>query len=350
MAFSKEIRDLVHYSMTKAAPTNYSNQEVNAALAEELQKLMKTTSGFERHKWDLYDLITENADEVVPRNVKNALEAFAEVRVIPQGTAYQFRTSRRLSRIRAKKFLTQAALAGRYRSFRLDSDTYTVALKAMGIAVRLDFERVLDGTENLAELLDVVAEAFEDSVYDEIAKALEATVANQLPAANKAVNASFDPDKMVQLCNIAKAYSDNGQAVIFATPEFIAAMGADAVVAPTATLPGVYAPQDVDAIHNTGLITMFRGNVIVPLKQSYTDIDNAKLAVNPQMAYIFPSGKEKIIKIVMEGQTNIKDDGMKEDWSRELQFYRKMGVAVEGTQVLCVYQNTSIDESTGLVA
>ena len=63
-----------------------------------------------------------------------------------------------LGRNRAKKFLTQVGLNGLYETFRLDEDT-SLKVKAIGGAVSIDFERMMDGAETLSEFMAVLTEA-----------------------------------------------------------------------------------------------------------------------------------------------------------------------------------------------
>ena len=69
----------------------------------------------------------------------------------------------------------------------------------------------------------------------------------------------------------------------------------------------VYHPGDIDAIHNNGYINIFRGTPVVQLPQSFIDESNTKTWLNPQFAYVLPTGKEKVVKIVFEGATEMWD-------------------------------------------
>jgi hypothetical protein len=198
-------------------------------------------------------------------------------------------------------------------------------MKAIGGAVSIDFERMLDGAESLAEFMDVLVEAQEDAIYAEVQKALMGAFSS-MKAANKVTfGATFDPAAMMRLVNVVKAYG--GSAVIFAAPEFIDWMGPDAIISATANVQGIYNPKDIEDIANTGRIKMFRGTPVVELKQSFADEDNDELMINPYYAYVLPAGKEKVVKILMEGQTQMYD-ATNRDNSIEINVYRKIGVGV----------------------
>ena len=227
MATIKEIKELALHAARGTAPANYSNENVNVALREEMKNLASSVNEFMRNRYDIYDIIIATADEIVPNKVINALGMFADVQVVGQGEKAMFRKS--VGKLRAKKFLTQVGLSGVYETFRLDKDTFEVSAHAVGGAATIDFERFLDGAEDMAEIMDIITEGLTDAVFGEVQKALKAAVtATARPATNLISKNTFVPADMLKLVNIARAYGSS--AVIFAPPEFVAAMGPDAIV------------------------------------------------------------------------------------------------------------------------
>ena len=204
---------------------------------------------------------------------------------------------------------------------------------------------MLDGTESLSEVMDILTEGLADAIYGEVHKALRGAInATSRPAANKYTGSSFDADEMVKLMSVVRAYGPG--VTIFAPPEFVAAMGADAIVpVPTSgNYGGVYHPGDIDAIHNTGYIKIFRGAPVVEIPQSFTDENNTTTQIDPQMAYILPTGGEKVVKVVFEGATQI-NDFKNRDNSLEVYAYKKMGVAIMAHHNWAIYQNTGITQT-----
>ena len=344
------LKELARHAAHRTAPTEFSVASVDAAFADEMKKLTGSVNNFMRNRYDIYDIIIENADEIVPAKIMDAMNQFAEVITLRQGETKMFKRGG-LGRNRAKKFLTQAGLSGVYESFRLDTETFTINMKAIGGAVSLDFERMLDGAESLAEFMDVLTEAQVDGIYGEVQKALMAAVENtSMPTANKVAGAYAASD-MQNLVNTVKTYG--GSATIFASPEFIAAMGPDAIVPAVTGAQAVYHPDDIDAIHTLGRIKLFRGTPVVELRQSFLDETNTQVMIHPQFAYVLPSGKEKIVKIAMEGGTQMYDV-VNPDQSIEIHTYRKIGVGILAFNNWGIYKNTGInadnwyDSSLGL--
>lgn len=324
------------------------NYDVNAAFAAGLKELAGTYNQFMKNRYDIYEIVTEAFDAVMPKNVIAALSPFAEVKVVPQGQKAIFKQS--VGKLRAKKFLTQVGLSGVYETFRLDKKTFELAGHAVGGGATVDFERVLDGAESLAEVMQVITEGLNDAVFVEVSKALRAAWdAMDVPGPNRKTSATFEADLMVSLMNTVRAY---GAPVIFAPPEFIAAMGADAIVPISAygsgatanAIQGVYSPDDIEQIHRTGFINIFRGAPIVQIPQSFLDESNTDTYVDPQLAYILPGGQEKVVKVVLEGPTVIRDFENR-DGSLEVYAYKKMGCAILTYYNWAMYKNTGIPQT-----
>ena len=337
----KEMKELALYAAKNEVPANYSMENVNDALVEGLRELAGSINQFMKNRYDIYEIIVEAADEIVPQKVIDAVGIFAEVQQVGQGQKAVFKT--RLGRARARKFLTQVGLSGVYETFRLDHGNFEVTAQAVGGACTIDFERMLDGAEDMADYVSLLTEAQTDAVYQQVQKALRAAYNKAgVPANNRATGGSFDPAEMLKLISTVRAYGSG--AVIFAPPEFIAEMGADAIVPVGTNYQGVYHPQDIDAIHNTGYINLFRGTPIVQIPQSWVDENNEETWIDPQLAYVLPTGGERVVKVVLEGNTQMYDF-VNRDQSMEIHTYRKLGTAILAYHNWGIYKNTGITQT-----
>ena len=354
------IRELFVHAFKGTSPdvTKYSAKDVKETLNEKIHEIAHDLDSYRRNKLDLFQILQEAYDEIIPEYVGNFVGQFADVKTVPRNTKAMFRVRR--GRRRAKTFITEVGLSGVYESFRLDVDTFEVAAKAIGGAAYIDFERSITGDEDITESANLLLEGLQEAIYREIMKALMATVLNgDMPAANQVESDGFDPESMVKLCNIAKSYG-GGSAVIFATPEFVAKMGPDAIGMPVygahaingTFVPGmpttagyatpVYSPSDIAAIASTGYINMFRGTPIVQLPQNFVDENNDTYQIPSSLAYVFPTGGEKIVKVVFEGDTQV-DDWQHRDRSFEIEVYKRLGVAILTTNTWCVYRNRELE-------
>lgn len=352
-----DIRDLYIHAFKGTSPdvTKYSVGDVKETLRAELQALAPNKYEYERNKQTIFQIIQEAFDEVIPAYVGSFIGQFAETKQVPNGQKARFKVKR--GRRRAKTFVTEVGLAGVYEAFRLDVDYIDVTAKAYGGAAYVDFERMLCGDEDMTEPLQLLLEGLEEAIYKEMLKALIAATQNaDMPQANKVTANAFNPAEMQRLCTIAKNYG-GGSAVIFASPEFVQAMGPDAIgmpvygpyaltASPTAgSAPGyatpVYNPKDIADIAATGYITMFRGTPIIQLPQAFTDEENNFYQTPTDTAFIFPAGDQKIIKVVFEGDTDVRD-WQHRDRQMEIEVYKKFGIAVLTTNNWCVYVNQSL--------
>ena len=351
-----DIRDLYIHAFKGTSPaTEFSVKDVKDTLRAELKALAPNKYEYEKNKLEIFQIIQEAYDEVLPDYVGNFIGQFAEIKSVPNGQRASFIVKR--GRRRAKTFVTEVGLAGVYEAFRLDVDTFEVSAKAYGGAAYIDFERTLDGSEDLVEPLQLLLDGLQEAIYRELLKALIAATKNSdMPIANNVSLTNFDPTQMQKLCTIAKNYG-GGNAVIFATPEFVQEMGPDAIgmpiygpyALPVTPVAGqqhgyatpVYSPNDIASIAATGYITMFRGTPIVQLPQAFTDENNDTYQVPPQYAFIFPAGNQKIIKVVFEGDTDVRD-WQHRDRQMEIEIYKKFGVAILTTNDWCVYENKAL--------
>lgn len=347
MANLKDIKDLVvcAFRGTSPDPTKFSAKDVVDTLNTEIHALANDYKSFQRNKLDLFEIMEEAYDEILPQYVEGIMGTFAEIKTVEDGKRAVFKVKR--GRQRAKQFVTQVGLSGAYESFRLDVDTFELSGQAIGGAAYIDFERYICGDESIAESTEVLLEAMEANIMGQLQRALIASAnAEERPAKNVVATPGFDADEMAKLCAVARSYG--GGATIFATDEFVAEMGPDAIGLPIVSAPDasgyatpVYSPRDINDIANTGYITSFRGNPIVKIPNAYVDETNEVTQINPGFAYIFPTGGEKIVKVVFEGPTRLHD-WQHRDRSFEIEAYKKVGIAILTHHNWCVYENTDL--------
>ena len=314
----------------------YSAEQTSDLLRAQMNLLAHDYRSFRENKNTIFSLIEQTIDEVLPAKVLQQYEQFADISTVAQGDKVVFvRRITEASRMRAKQFVTQVGLAGRYETFMLDGERLEVKTSAIGSAARIGFEEFLDGRIQFSDLTDVIIEAMDEYIYREIAKAL-ATAVEELPAPNKVTASTFDAASMDRLLSIADAYA-GAPATIYCTYEFAATM-----------LPAeAWASSDMkDTIWGEGYLPRYKGHNIVLLPQSMEDATNAKKVIDPSNAYIINSGVEKPVKIAFEGQTAVREVSDNDDWSRDMQTYKKFGVAILTNPSICVYKNSSLKLET----
>ena len=348
----KTLQVLMNGVFGRKVPAEFAaeNYDYEAALRDELRKLLCDENGrvnrykFERNKYDLFELLSQNLDEVLPQSVQGALDLFAEIIRVPQGSRPEFLVTR--GKQRGKQFVTRATESGNYETFRLDRDRFDVYPVAIGGAGYVDFERYLDGVESITDIYEVINAGMTDRIFEMVQEALLSTwkLAGR-PARNKIASNTFDAASLRKLCNTVAAY---GAPTIYCAPEFAAEM-VNAIVYNNTTK---ISDQDMIEIRERGYVGRFYGVPVVVMPQSFVDETNTKLAMNPSFAYVIPSGKEKLVKIAFEGNSYFREwDDHEGDNSITVQAYTKVGVGVVATpNYWGIYYNKALDQNSGWAA
>lgn len=325
MATINELKEMALHVVKGTAPANFTAENVSEAYKAEVAKLCSSMNAFQKNKYDLYEIIIETIDELLPQKAISVLGQFAEIKTIGDNEKAMFKKPK-MGKARSRSFITKVGLSGVYETFRLDQDTFEVSTHAEGGAWAIDFERFRTGLEELTELMDLVYEGLQDQLYLEVQKALKAAAGSaNMPARNKYVGNTFDAKAMQRIIGTVKAYGTD--AVIFAVSEFVEAMGPDAIVPPVPGAQGIYHQDDIDSIYRTGRVKVFRGTPIVEIPQTFLDENNDTILIDPSIAYILPTGGEKVVKVVFEGPTIVYDYKGR-DQRIEFNCYKKLGVGI----------------------
>lgn len=335
----KNLKTLARMAVNPSNITNYSLEgetftaiEANEALRKELKGILSNIHEYELNKHTLFSLIEEIVDEVLPQKVLEQYSKFADIQTFEQGDKPIFKQKiSAASRRRAKQFITKVGLAGVYEVFKLDGKQIEVPTTAFGGAAQIGIEEFLDGRMDFDELVDIVMEGLDESVYYEIEKALISSV-ESLGVNNKYSGPGFNETAMDRLISIADSY---GKSTIYCTYEFAATMVPN---------EGWVSDAMKDQKWNNGYLAFYKGHNVIVLNQSLVDETNSTKVIDPSYAWIIPTGtNEKPVKIAFEGPTLV-DDRKNADWSRDIQVYKKLGVATLITNNICVYRNTSLSK------
>ena len=324
MADIKAIKELALYAAKKQVPAEFANKsvaDVNEALRAELKDLCGNYNLYRRNKLDLFEIMQETMDEIVPAQVAAVVAQFAEIKQYANGTKAQFKVKK--GKLRARKFATRATASGVYETFRLDTDVIDVNTFVIGDAAYIDFERFLSGDEDWADYMEALMDGILHKIYEEIyAELINAANGLQDETNRRGVIGgntmeSFDAEDLLDMIKVVKAY---GEPMIVATSDYIAAMG-------ESVISGTPADADKNDIREYGRVLKFRGVPVVELPVSYKDTTNTEEVFGGAYAFIFPTNGEKVVKVAFEGQT-IVEDWKNRDNSMEIQAYKKMGTAI----------------------
>ena len=338
MELSKLIELGIAAATKENIPAQYSLADVNETLREEL-KAFNNYAYYRANKNVLFQLIEEIANVVVPKKVIAQFGSFAEVQSVNPGEKIVFKQRTGVSR--GKRFVTVAAEYGTYRTFNIDTRDITMSPRVYAGAAILELGDFLCGRVDMAELMDIIIEGLSDSIYNEVQAALKAAInAEDRPAANKATVAGFDAAEFDKVVNTVAAYGDS--VTIYCTRAFASTLY---------NAPGwagdanpMTALQDYNDVREMGYVGRYKGSNVVLLSNSFTDETNTEKVVDSQYAYIMPAGKEKPVKIGIEGGTLI-DEQRLQDGSLEVQAQHMFDVAVVANNYWGIYRNTELESS-----
>lgn len=329
----KDIVDLAVATVTKEnIPSEFTAADLENSLREQLSAF-QDYKYLRKHAADLYEIIEEVANIVIPRKVLEQFGGFAEIRRKGYGEKISFTI--RTGKYRGKKFVTKAGDQGIYKTFTLDNKELVMQPRVYAGATRLEIEDFLLGRISMSELLDVLTEALEEKLYIEIQKALVASFnAPDRPEANKFAGAGLMMNEFDKLINTVRAYGDSVN--IYCTFAFASKLYNN---------PGwttKISDRDVEDIRNQGYVGTYKGCNVIILNQSFTDDTNTETIVNDAYVYIMPVGAEKPVKIAFEGPTFVRNftDAV---LSQEISLEQMFDVAVLSHNYWAIYKDTSLE-------
>ena len=179
MALSRKDLFTLAKTVAKANPSSqvaysfgnekFSYADLNDTLRNELREIAGTYALYRENKNTIFALMEETIDDVLPKKVLEQYGQFAEIKTFSQGDKPVF--TQRItvaSKRRAKQFITKVGLAG----------IYEVPTSAFGGAAQFGFEEFLDKRIDFADVLDIIMEGLDESLYLEIERALKGAVTN----------------------------------------------------------------------------------------------------------------------------------------------------------------------------
>ena len=217
--------------------------------------------------------------------------------------------------------------------------SFSVETSWYGIAVYSEYERLLTGAEDFATFVTKLYEAVDKFVNESIYQAMISASA-QLPGG------ATSSGQWVK----TGALTDAEKAVFMQLIEDVQmATGMDVVIMGTKTaLSRLEGIQNIDWVsedmrvqrNTTGRIGYFEGIRLVEIKQGFRLNDTTNRLVDDKQLLIMPVGSNKFIKMVNEGQPEMRqvnDNTTNLDMTYDYRYMWKMGVAVQINLLFGVY-------------
>lgn len=291
-----------------------------------------STRDFIAHRDEIFALLAEAIDEVLPKTLTDIMGEYADVKTYARDEApiYKMTTGRR----RARLSLKRGARSGIYRAAQWDGALFELPTTPATFGVYVTLEDLLLGRYSLQELYNNVLEAVQEMVYGETVKALR-TAKTLAPASHiisdGGENLEANLDKLIR---IAKAYGDGTTIFGFSTE-----------LSKLQNLKDWAVKADRDDIRAYGTIKLYHGVPVVELPNYLiADGATASWAFKENDIFVLPADT-KPVKVALRGDMVIQQDTEPaggEKWNCSKLF----GVGLVLADNVCILTDTS-GESTG---
>lgn len=294
--------ELIQLLRVAAEPSKFANINFEDAQKAARNGLIKffgieqiTARNLQLHKDEMFMIIDEVIDEVVPGKIKDRTSDFAETKNISRNDKAIFHIqTTNSSRRRMMKAIKKGARGGIYRAYRLDGKDIPVTTAVESVGYMITLEEILTGQRTITEIIDVLADAWVEKIYAEVFEAI-AAAATSAPAVNKATGSTaINNSELDKLIAIVRQY---GRPTILGFSQHLG------LITNTTTL----GESDINDIKNGGYVRLYKGTPLVELP-NYLISQGAKAEwlFTENKLFVLPAD-EKPVKIVFQGQSYTKE-------------------------------------------
>lgn len=345
-AFHKLMLDTVSGNFEEGITAKDANKQIVAKFkkiigVDEHASKADIRKAIKRNQQVLFDLI----EEVVPNLLQTGWQdnpffnEFVEIKNIDIGDQNVFYTEDEtilsVSKVSGNHWDIDRQRLGKGASFSIETSWY-------GIAVYSEYEKLLTGAEDFATFVTKLYEAVDRFVNESIWQAMQSAAA-QLPGG------ATGSGQWVKTGALDAATKDVFMQLI---EDVQMATGMEVVIMGTKTaLSKLGNIQDIDWItedmrvarNTTGRVGYYEGIRLVEVKQGFRLNDTTNRLVDDKQLLIMPVGSNKFIKMVNEGNPEMRqvnDNTEHQDMTYDYRYMFKMGVAVMINLLFGVYNIT----------
>ena len=303
--------------------TKYSKDEAENAIRNAIREACGgewNHYAFLDNKGKIYQIITEVLSVGLGALLEGKFDDFTEVNDVELGDKVSFE-------VQNKDLFRVATISDGNTDIRrqkLYKGKLEVATEKIGIKIYEDFDRFLAGRIDWTEMVNRVQLSYANEISMRIYNAIYGSYDDLL--APYQVSGTFDEGKL--LTAVAHVEASTGQkAVIFGTKTALAKITSANM-----------SDGMKDKLNVIGHYGMFRGTDLLELPQAHK-VGTNDFAVADDFLLVVPNG-EKIVKIILEGDTYIWDTeaGDRNDEQIEFFFGRKVGVGVLKADQYAMYK------------
>ena len=314
-------------------------KDANAKLVSMFKKVIgvnenstkaEVRKAIKRNQQVLFDLI----EEVVPNLLQTGWQEnpffneYVETRNLDIGDSAVFYTEDdtilTVSKVSGNHWDIDRKRLGKGASFSVETSWY-------GIAVYSEYERLLTGAEDFSTFVTKLYEAVDRFVNESIYQAM-------ISAAEKLPGGTDGSGQWVKTGDLNETTKETFMQLI---EDVQMATGMDVVIMGTKTaLSKLEGMQNIDWVsedmkvqrNTTGRIGYFEGVRLVELKQGFRLNDTTNKLVDDKQLLIMPVGNNKFIKVINEGNPEMRqvnDNTVNQDMTYDYRYMFKLGVGVQ---------------------
>lgn len=274
-------------------------------------------------------LIEEVVDEVLPGELQNRIQEFAEVKQYARDAEVVFQIKNKGKR-RAYMTIKKGQRGGLYQSARLDNMQMALPTWTETVAVFVTLEEILLGKYSLVELMNNILEGFVERMYVQVVEALQAAV---VPAANQGTGAGIINSELDGVVRVVAAY---GRPMILGFHNVIAKINnAGFIGAGNPNVP----TSDLDELKQNGFIGTYKGTPVVKLPNYIVnEVTNAQWLLDESKLFILPTG-EKPVKVALKGDLHLQEV-LHATGSAEWNAHKMIGIGLLLTNNIGIYTDT----------
>lgn len=267
---------------------------------------------FQKNKWDVYAIISETMPVSLKTSLEGAFGDMAEFKDTMLGDKNYFTVPQN------DLFEVYTVARGNYdvERQRIVNNSFSVTTHKKLIKIYTEIDEFISGKIDWTELITRVTKSFGAYVGQLIYDTMYASYA--AIGTNYKHTGAFDADIMLELISQVQSATGATKVQIF---------GTQVALANIADGSG-YSDGEKRRFNEFGFYDMFRGNSLYMFPQAYKAGTTTK-AVDDNSVFILPDIGEKIVKVVFEGDPEVRDtDGTaRNDGQPEFLFGRMIGAA-----------------------
>ena len=316
---------------SKFSAQDANNAVINAIL-ENYGLKDATAREIRARQAEIFGLIEETIEELLPEAITDIVGGFAEVRTFARDAEVVFEI-KNIGKARLKRGIVAGARGGIYKARRLDNKSFQVPVKVETVGNLVTLEDILLGRHTLGDLFAIIQDGFVERIYLHCVEALR-TAKTLAPAANIKSGNGFDGKALDELIRIAGAY---GTPIIMGFRSAIAKINNGISWSKTSE---DITKIDLDEIRARGIVTVYHGVPVVELPNYLVDETNAEFVFKEGDIFVLPTDA-KPIKVAMKGDLHIEEN-KHPSGSMEQQAHRLVGVGLYLANDICVYTDQEV--------